>query len=85
VQGEQLARRGLADGQTWMQVSTVNGPSISLKGPVKVPQKKNSAAPSAPPRLELVFEQRLRVSSWEEPRSSDPFSGWADCGHGTNR
>jgi hypothetical protein len=37
----------------------------------------------APPMLELVFEKRQQVPSWHEPRSSDAFSGWSDCGHST--
>jgi hypothetical protein len=38
-----------------MQISTVNRPSTSLKGPVKVPQKQH-CGPIPHPVLELVFE-----------------------------
>jgi hypothetical protein len=40
-----------------MQISTVNRPSSSLKGPVKVPQKEQ-CGPLHAPILELVFEER---------------------------
>ena len=56
MEAEQGVRLGEADLQTGMQISTVNRPSISLKGPVKVPQKPQCGP--APPLLELVFEQR---------------------------
>ena len=39
-----------------MQISTVNRPSISLKGPVKVPQKEQCGPTPHPRLLELVFE-----------------------------
>jgi hypothetical protein len=39
-----------------MQISTVNTPSISLKGPVKVPQKEQCGPTPHPQLLELVFE-----------------------------
>ena len=41
-----------------MQISTVNRPSISLKGPFEVPQKEQCGATPHPLMLELVFEQR---------------------------
>jgi len=40
-----------------MQISTVNSPSIWLKGPVKVPQKEHCGPTPHPPMLELVFEE----------------------------
>jgi hypothetical protein len=39
-----------------MQISTVNRPSTSLKGPVKVPQKEQ-CGPTPRLLLELVFER----------------------------
>ena len=41
-----------------MQISTMNKPSISLKGPVKVPQNEQCGPTPHPPMLELVFEKR---------------------------
>jgi hypothetical protein len=39
-----------------MQINTVNRPSISLKGPVKVPQKEQCGPTPHPRLLEPVFE-----------------------------
>jgi hypothetical protein len=46
-----------------MQISTVNRPSISLKGPVKVPQKEQCGPTPHTPMLEHVFanDSRCRV------------------------
>jgi len=40
LEAKQHVRLGLTDLQAGMQISTVNRPSTSLKGPVKVPQKE---------------------------------------------
>jgi hypothetical protein len=57
-----------------MQISTVNRPSTSLKGPVKVPQKEQCGPTPHPRMLELVFEKRYKV-----PRSFET-SSWATKG-----
>jgi hypothetical protein len=58
VEAEQGVRLGEADSRHGMQISTVNRPSISLKGPVKVPQKEQYGPTPHPRLLELVFEKR---------------------------
>jgi hypothetical protein len=40
VESEQRVRLALTDFRRGMQISIVNRPSTSLKGPVKVPQKE---------------------------------------------
>jgi hypothetical protein len=52
-----------------MQISTVNSPSISLKGPVKVPQKEQCGPTPHTPMLEHVFANDSRVPSSHETRS----------------
>lgn len=81
MEAEQLACQGLADGQTRDADQHRNRPSMSLKGPVKVPQKQQCGPTPHPQVLELVFENDSRCSP--EPRSSDAFSEWSDCGHNT--
>ena len=85
MQGEQLARRGLADGQT-RDADQHREQALDLtEGPSEGPAEKNSAAPPRTPMLEPVFENDRRCRPWQEPRSSDAFSGSSDGGHRTNR
>jgi hypothetical protein len=45
-----------------MQISTVNRPSTSLNGPVKVPQKEQCGPTPTSPVLEPMFEEDSRAS-----------------------
>ena len=49
-----------------MQISTVNRPSTSLKGPVKVPQKEQCGSTPHPRVIEPVFDENGRVELTRE-------------------
>jgi hypothetical protein len=48
-----------------MQISTVNRPSISLNGPLKVPEKEQ-CGPTPPLLLEHLFENNTQPATLEE-------------------
>jgi hypothetical protein len=54
-----------------MQISTVNRPSIWLKGPVKVPQKEQCGPTPHLPMLELVFDEHSTVVPSRNARPAD--------------
>jgi hypothetical protein len=59
-----------------MQISTVNRPSTSLKGPVKVPQKEQCGPTPHTPTLERAFVN--------DSRRRDPFTGFEWGSRGCN-
>jgi hypothetical protein len=68
-----------------MQISTVNRPSIWLKGPVKVPQKEHRGPTPHPRCPNWCSRNDRRCRPWQEPRSSDALTGWSACGHEPHR
>jgi hypothetical protein len=70
VEAEEGGRLGLTDSRQGMQISTVNRPSISVNGPVKVPQK-NSAAPLRVPPARTGSSRSTAKLPWRNDRSRD--------------
>ena len=68
VEAEQVSGWARRTSRQGMQISTVNRPSISLKGPVKVPQKEQCGPHSAPPISEPVFDKQSSAAPSREAR-----------------
>jgi hypothetical protein len=84
VPGEQLARRGLADGQARAADQHREQALDPAEGAGEGPAERTGRPHSAPRCSNWCSRNDRRCRPWQEPPSSDAVSGWSAGGHRTH-